>query len=108
VQRSEKQNEEVVFCEALGILSPRISWFVNQEEVRKESVTKGEWSFVSINSTAEVASVDKWYSVATGKLTFNATSNVSLQCAHQLATPGTLMYSEPYTCKLYYMCYQVK
>ena len=108
MQRSEKQNEEVVFCEALGILHPRISWFVNQEEVRKESVTKGEWSFVSINSTAEVALVNKWSSVATGKLTFNVTSNVSLQCAHQLATPGTGIYSEPYTGKLYYMSCQVK
>ena len=107
MQHSEKQNAEVVFCEALGIRLPLISWFVNQEEVHKESVTKGEWSFVSINSTAEVALVDKWSSVATGELTFNVTSNVSLQCVHQLST-GTRIYSEPYTGKLYYMSCQVK
>ena len=104
MKRSEQQNEEVVFCEALGILHPNISWLINQQLVYKESVTNGEWSFVPSNSSTEVASVDKWHSVATSKLTFydKSSTNVSLECAHKMDN-GTLLYSEPYTCKLYYI-----
>ena len=111
VKRSEKQNEAVVFCETLGILHPRMSWLINQQLVYNESVTQCEWSFAPSNSSTEVAlnSLDKWYSVATGKLTFNdkSSANVSLECAHEMDN-DTVMHSEPYTCKLYYMCYQVK
>ena len=86
-----------IFCETFGIQHPHISWYTDQQQVYEPVATMGEWSFAQLNRSSEVAVLDAWHIVATGRLRFSECSEnvVTLGCGLK-ATNNS---SEPFLCK---------
>lgn len=96
---SEEPNEGAVYmlCETFGIQNPHISWYIDQQQVYEPVTTMDEWSFAQFNHSSEVAMLDAWHVVATGRLRFNEClpNVVTLGCGYK-ATNNSL---GPFLCK---------
>ena len=83
-------------CDSIGILEPRIVWYIENKELKVDNaanLTTDEWSFWTVVSGGGIV-LRTWSSAATAKLRFNESFavlvHISVQCAHRLSNETTL------------------